>query len=230
MSTAPTPLRVHVDDRIGDVGALKLRPRNAEAALVLAHGAGAGMTHPFMEAIATELARLGIATLRYQFPYMEAGKGRPDHRSRLLATVGASLTLARRTFRGLPLFAGGKSMGGRMTSQWIAARHDGDAIPVNGLVFFGFPLHPAGKPGVERADHLRDFALPMLFHQGTRDGLADSELIARVCADLGARATMHVIDGADHGFHVLRRSGRTDDEILHQLAVRTADWVRNRTS
>lgn len=222
----PTELQIHVGETSGDVSALKLRPRGAKAALCLAHGAGAGMEHPFMHAVSLGLAEQGIATLRYQFPYMEAGKKRPDHRNRLLATVDAAVNTASSVFRGLPLFGGGKSMGGRMTSQWVARCSTDDLPqPLTGLVFFGFPLHPAGKPGTDRAEHLEDVPVPMLFQQGTRDTLAELPLIRRVCDSLGARATLEIHDGADHGFHVLKRSGRTDEEVMEQLVSCAAAWM-----
>ena len=206
----------------GEVGGLWRRPRGATAALVLAHGAGAGMRHAFMEAAAAALAERGIATLRFQFPYMEAGKRRIDPRPLLQASVVAAIGEARRRARGLPLFAGGKSMGGRMTSMAAAAS---GLEGVVGLVFFGFPLHPAGRPGTERALHLAEVPLPMLFLQGTRDKLADLELLRPVCADLGERATLHVTEGADHGFSVLKRSGRTDAEVLAELCDAAAAFM-----
>lgn len=213
------------DDRIGEVDALRCRPRGAFAGLVLAHGAGAGMDHPFMEAVSAGLATRGVATLRYQFPYMHAGRRRPDPRTRLVATVGAAIAFGRRTFRGLPLVAGGKSMGGRMTSRWAAST---GGAGVEGLVFLGFPLHPSGKRGTERAEHLREVAQPMLFVQGTRDDLAELTLVRRVCETLGRRAALHVVDGADHGFHVLRRSGRTNEEAMAELVTCAADWIARR--
>jgi hypothetical protein len=203
------------------VTALLLRPADARWLYVFAHGAGTGMQHRFMEAASTLLASHGIASLRYQFPYMEAGSRRPDSRSTLLATVRAAVGAAADAAPDLPLLAGGKSMGGRMTSQAAAAA----PLPgVRGLVFFGFPLHPAGRPSTERADHLEKVRLPMLFLQGERDRLADLDLLRPVCAGLGERATLHVVPDADHSFHVPKRSGRSDDEVLAELARTFAEW------
>jgi len=191
----------------GEVSALLSRPAKARRLLVLAHGAGAGMSHPFMENLADALANVGVATFRYQFPYMEQRRQVPDAPAVLTATVVAALRAAAEAVPGLPLFAGGKSMGGRMTSQAAAQRPlDG----VQGLVFFGFPLHPPNRPGTKRADHLAKVTTPMLFLQGTRDTLADLNLLRPVCAKLGSRATLHVIETADHSFHMLKRSGRSD--------------------
>lgn len=209
----------------GDVGALWLRPRGAVAVLALAHGAGAGMRHPFMENLAGALADYGVATLRYQFPYMEAGRGYPDRPPRLLATVRAAVSEARRLARGLPVLAGGKSMGGRMTSQAAA---EGSGLAVRGLIFFGFPLHPPKKPGIARAAHLAATDLPMLFLQGTRDALADLELLTPVCHQLGSRATLHEVAGADHGFAVLKRSGRDAAGVMTELATTTSAWIERR--
>lgn len=222
MIEASEAVRFPAHPNRGDVSALLLRPADSKALLVLGHGAGAGMRHPFMEALAKRLAGLQIATFRYQFPYMEAGKRRPDHGSVLQATVGAAVSTARRLAEDLPLFAGGKSMGGRMTS--LAAARDGlDAV--RGLVFFGFPLHPASNPGTERSEHLRKIELPLLFLQGTRDALADLELLEPVIGRLGARARLHVVEGGDHSFKLLKRSGRTQEDALDELAAITSRWV-----
>ena len=199
----------------GRVSALLRRPDNPTALLVLAHGAGAGMRHPFMQAIASRLAGHGVATLRYQFPYMEAGKRRPDRPAVALPTVRAAVSAARDLAPELPLFAGGKSFGGRMTSQAEAAA---PMDHVQGLVFLGFPLHPPGRPGTDRAVHLSEITVPMLFLQGTRDSLADLSLLRPVLQRLGERARLHVVDGGDHSFHVLKRSGRTDAEAMEELA------------
>jgi predicted alpha/beta-hydrolase family hydrolase len=200
-----------------------LRPDDAWALYVLAHGAGAGMRHRFMEAIAAALAARGVATLRYQFPYFERGSRRPDPPAMLEATVRAVVARAHELAPELPLVAGGKSMGGRMTSNAMARRSlDG----VRGLVFLGFPLHAAKQPGVARAEHLERVETPMLFLQGTRDSLAELDLITGVCDHLGARAALHVVEGADHSFSVLKRSGRTDGQVLDELADVTTDWVR----
>jgi predicted alpha/beta-hydrolase family hydrolase len=197
-------------------------PADARACYVFAHGAGAGMNHAFMAAMADGLARRGIATLRFQFPYMEQGSKRPDAPAVAQAAVRAAALEAARQLPGLPLFAGGKSYGGRMTSQAQAAQ----PLPgVRGIVFVGFPLHPAGKPSVERARHLAEVALPMLFLQGTRDELAELELIRQTIDTLDDRATLHVADGADHSFHVLVRSGRTDAQVREELLDTMARWI-----
>jgi uncharacterized protein len=205
----------------GEVSALRVMPARPRALYVLAHGAGAGMRHAFMEAIAQRLAGQGIGTLRYQFPYTEKGGHRPDPEPILLATVRAAVAAGIAAAGGLPVLAGGKSMGGRMTSRAAAA------LPlegVAGLVFLGFPLHPAGQPGTSRADHLGRVMLPMLFLQGTRDTLADLALLEPVLETLGARATLRVIEGGDHSFHVLKKSGRADDQVLDELAEAVATW------
>jgi len=211
----------------GSVSALLLRPQGARALLVLAHGAGAGMTHRFLEGFAAALAAGGIATLRYQFPYAEAGSRRPDPRARLLETVRAAVAAGAESAGGLPLLAGGKSMGGRMTSLAAA---EAPLPSVRGLVFAGFPLHPAGRPGTERAAHLAQVELPMLFLQGTRDHLADLALLRPICEGLGARATLHVVEGADHGFAVLRRSGRSAEDVLRELAEAVAAFAERVTA
>jgi hypothetical protein len=204
------------------VSGLWQAPPNATAGLVLAHGAGAGMTHRAMAATADGLDALGVATLRYQFPYMEKGGKRPDPPPIAHAAVRAAVAEARRRAPDLPLFAGGRSFGGRMTSQAQAkAPLDG----VRGLVFFAFPLHPAGKPSVERAAHLAEVAIPMLFLQGTNDALADLDLLRRTVSELGERASLHLADDADHSFHVPARSGRKDPEVLADLLTTAAGWI-----
>jgi len=218
-------LEISVGDRIGRVSGLLTRPDDARVLYVLAHGAGAGMRHRFMEAIAAALAERGIASLRYQFPYTEAGARRPDPPAVLEATVRAAVAAAGDVALGLPLIAGGKSMGGRMTSG-AAAR--GPLPGVAGLVFLGFPLHRPKQPSEDRAAHLSQVTLPMLFLQGTRDELADLGLITGVCARLGPLATLHVVEGADHGFDVLKRSGRTGEEVLEELADTVVAWCRAR--
>jgi len=205
----------------GEVSALLLRPARPTALYVLAHGAGAGMRHPFMEAIARRLAGRGIATLRYQFVYAEQGSRRPDPEPLLLATVRAAVAAGREAAGGIPVVAGGKSMGGRMTSRAAAAA---PLEGVQGLAFLGFPLHPAGQHGVSRAEHLARVDLPLLFLRGTRDALADLTLLAPIVERLGNRAVLRVIEHADHGFHVLKRSGRTDDQVLDELATAVAEW------
>src|SRR5437667_7192693 len=209
-------------ERAGEVSALLCRPAKARWLLALGHGAGAGMCHPFMETLAEELAGLGVATLRYQFPYMEQRRRVPDAPTVLTATVVAAVRTAAEAAPGLPLLAGGKSMGGRMTSQ-AAAQHPLDGV--RGLVFFGFPLHPPNRPGTKRADHLARVTMPMLFLQATRDALADLKLLRPLCAKLGSRATLHIIETADHSFHGLKRSGRSDAEVLRELAETAASWA-----
>jgi predicted alpha/beta-hydrolase family hydrolase len=209
----------------GRVSAILTRPPDAWVLYVLAHGAGAGMRHRFMEAIAAALAKYGVASLRYQFPYVEAGGRRPDPPAVLEATVRAAVAAARELAPGLPLIAGGKSMGGRMTSRAAAAA----PLPgVAGLVFLGFPLHPAKRPSETRAEHLTAVGLPMLFLQGTRDDLADLGLITGVCERLGPSATLHVVEGADHSFEALKRSGRTGAEVMDELAGTIATWCGDR--
>jgi uncharacterized protein len=216
-------LDIDVGTTIGKVSGILLRPSDAWAMYVLAHGAGAGMGHRFMESIAQALAERGIATLRYQFPYVEAGTRRPDPPGVLEATVRAAVAKARDSASELPLFAGGKSLGGRMTSNAMARRPlDG----VLGLVFLGFPLHPPRQPGVTRAEHLDRVESPMLFLQGTRDDLAELGLVTSVCARLGPRATLHAVEGADHSFAVLKRSGRTDADVFDELALTVTEWLR----
>jgi predicted alpha/beta-hydrolase family hydrolase len=222
MSDSPrTELQFTVSDRSGKVSAVFLRPPEARWLLVLAHGAGAGMHHPFMEAISEELASQSIATFRYQFPYMEQGGGRPDPPAVLVATVRAAVQAAIEAAPDLPLLAGGKSLGGRMTST---AASQSPLPGVHGIVFFGFPLHPPGQPSTERARHLQFVTIPMLFLQGTRDKLAELELLRPVCSGLGSRAKLHVIQSADHSFAVLKRSGRNDRDVLKELGATVADW------
>jgi len=199
---------------------------DAKAALVLAHGAGAGMTHRHMVATADGLAQLGVATLRYQFPYMQKGGKRPDAPAVAHAAVRAAVNAAQEMAGGLPLFAGGRSFGGRMTSQAQAK----SALPgVRGLVFFAFPLHPSGKPSVERAPHLSDVAVPMLFLQGTADTLAELGLLQGVVAGLGDRATLHLVPDADHSFHVPAKTGRKDADVLAEMLAFAAAWLVERT-
>jgi len=206
----------------GEVSGLVLQPENARWLMLLAHGAGAGMHHPFMERLAQELAGVSIATLRYQFPYMEQRRGRPDSPALLTATVAAALAAAKKNLANLPLLAGGKSMGGRMTSQAAA---EGLVPGVSGLVFFGFPLHPPNRPGTKRADHLAKVPMPMLFLQGTRDTLADLKLLEPIVNGLGRNGKLHIFESADHGFHVLKRSGKTDASVLTELAQTAAAWA-----
>ncbi len=205
------------------VSGLWLVPPDASACLVLAHGAGAGMTHKSMAAVADGLAARGIATLRYQFPYMERRSRRPDPPPVAHAAVRAAVAEAARHANGLPLFAGGRSFGGRMTSQAQAIAPLPD---VRGLVFFAFPLHPAGKPAASRATHLSDVAIPMLFLAGTNDALADLALLRPVVAKLCERATLTLAYGADHSFHVPAKSGRKDADVLAELLDAAAAWMR----
>jgi len=223
-STTPLPVTIVVD---GDqqVSALLQVPPGAHACYVFAHGAGAGMTHPFMTAVADELASRGIATLRYQFPYMEKRSKRPDSPKVAQATVRAAVAEAARRLPGLALVAGGKSFGGRMTSQAQAAA---PLQGVRGLAFLGFPLHPAGVPSSDRAKHLFDVQIPMLFLQGTRDELAQLPLIEALADQLGARASLELFADADHSFHVPRRSGRTDAQVIASLADTLAGWIERR--
>jgi hypothetical protein len=197
------------------------QPPGAELCVILAHGAGAGMEHPSMEGLARELTAQGIATLRYQFPYMERGEKRPDLPPLCHATVRAAAAAARELAPGLRLIAGGRSFGGRMTSQTQAAT---PLTGVSGLVFFGFPLHPSGKPSIERAAHLARVRIPMLFLQGTRDTLAELDLLRPVIDKLPL-ATLRVLDGADHSFHVLVRSGRTQAEVSTEMLEALRGWA-----
>ena len=216
------PITIEVDET-HTVSGLIQKPEHAFACCVLAHGAGAGMTHRFMVAVADGLAVRDVATLRYQFPYMEAGSKRPDRPALAHATVRAAVAAATRLAPGLPLFAGGKSFGARMTSQTQAAA----PLPgVRGLIFFGFPLHPANQPSDERAGHLADVIGPMLFVQGTRDALADTRLLLPMVDALGTRATLQLLDQADHSFHVPVRAGQTDAQVLGSALDKAAAWMR----
>jgi predicted alpha/beta-hydrolase family hydrolase len=219
-------LTVTVDDA-HTVSGLLLAPERARACYVLAHGAGAGMFHPFMAAVARELAQRGIATLRYQFPYMEQGAKRPDAPKLAQATVRAAVAQAARVMPTVPLVAGGKSFGGRMTSRAQAA----SALPdVCGLAFLGFPLHPAGRPSDERAEHLFKVEVPMLFLQGTRDKLADVALLQRLRERLGARASLQLFQDADHSFHVPARAPRKDADVRREMMDTLAAWIFSVTS
>src|SRR5256714_4744068 len=209
------------DVRVGDVSGLLLRPDGARLLYVLAHGAGAGMRHPFLEVVAQRLAERSIATLRYQFPYMEQRGRRPDLPAVAAATVRAAVMEAARVAPGLPLVAGGKSFGGRMTST---AQAEAPLPGVRGLVFLGFPLHPPGRPGDSRAEHLAQVQIPMLFLQGTRDDFADLQLLRPVIKRLGERATLHLVEGGDHSFKVLKRSGKTDADMMSELVDAVAEW------
>src|ERR1700740_3189341 len=219
--TTPEQLQFHVAGAT-EVSALLIRPKNARWLLALAHGAGAGMTHPFLENLTNELSSVAIATFRYQFPYMEQRRRVPDPPAILTATVAAAVQTAKTAAPDLPVLAGGKSMGGRMTSQAAAQNL---LSGVRGLTFFGFPLHAPNRPGTKRADHLAKVAVPMLFLQGTRDTFADLKPLRPICAALGDRATLHIIEIADHSFHVLKSSKRSEAEVLRELAETTASWA-----
>jgi len=227
VSRVPTnaePITIAIDSA-DQVSGLLIAPPRASACYVLAHGAGAGMAHPFMAAVAEELAERGIATLRYQFPYMEHGGKRPDPPSRAQAAVRAAVASAAQLLPGIPLLAGGKSFGGRMTSQAQAAA----PLPgVRALVFLGFPLHPANRPSRQRGDHLFAVQVPMLFLQGTRDALAMREELEPLCVALGPRATLERVTDADHSFHVPARTGRKDAQVRAQMLDTLAGWVDSR--
>lgn len=225
MSIHPISLSIALPSG-GTISGLLQMPAGAKACYVLAHGAGAGMKHAFMASIAQGLAERGIASLRFNFPFMEQGSKRPDSPAVAHAAIRAAVAEAARHMpAGVPLFAGGKSYGGRMSTQAQAA----EPLPgLTGLVLLGFPLHPAGKPSTERAAHLADVKLPMLFLQGTRDALADLELVTQATASLGQKATLHIVDGADHAFHVLVRSGRTDAQVREELCDTMAAWMMKR--
>ncbi len=219
----PHELPLAADRSQGPVTGILERPAGAFALCVLAHGAGADMRHRFMQAIADELAGVGVATLRFNFPYTERGGRRPDPQPVCEAYVRAVCADAQRLAPELPLFAGGKSFGGRMTSNACAK----EPIPgVRGLVFLGFPLHPAKQPSRARAEHLPAVAVPMLFLQGTRDDLAELGLIREVCAELAPRATLREFDGADHSFELRKSAGRSSAELRKELAAAIAEWAR----
>jgi predicted alpha/beta-hydrolase family hydrolase len=210
-----------------EVSGLLLTPPKPKFLLVLGHGAGAGMNHPFMANLADALAVADVASFRYQFPYMEEGRHVPDCPATLTATVAAAVRAASQAAPKLPLFAGGKSMGGRMTSQTAA---QGLLPDVRGLVFFGFPLHQPNRPDTKRAEHLAEVKIPMLFLQGTRDTLADLKLLRPAVKKLGSRATLHIIPTADHSFHVLKSASKTNAEILQELAATAANWMQAHAS
>ncbi|MDA9508486.1 alpha/beta hydrolase [Bradyrhizobium sp. CCBAU 11386] len=221
MATKTQELKLDIE-RIGTVSAILTQPEDARACYVLAHGAGADMRHAFMETVAKGLADRGIATLRFNFPYMERKQGRPDQPAVAHAAIRAAVAEAARLCPGLKLVAGGKSFGGRMTSQ---AQSRGALPDVKGLAFLGFPLHADKKPSSERAEHLAGIAIPMLFLQGTRDGLADLGHLRPVIAALGSKATLHEVEGGDHSFAVLKKSGRTNDEALTEVLDTLAAWI-----
>jgi len=222
-STPAKAVGITVSDTTRVSGLLQ-QPPSARACYVLAHGAGAGMNHPFMENVAHGLASRGIATLRYQFPYMERGIKRPDPPPLAQATVRAAVAAAQRLLPDTPLIAGGKSFGGRMTSQ---AQAKAPLEGVHGLAFLGFPLHPAGRPSQDRAEHLFEVKIPMLFLQGTRDNLASLDQLEPVCKQLGKRATLKLFADADHSFHVPARTGRKDAQVLDEVLDALAAWLDN---
>ena len=223
MTDATAGLTIDVRGRAGGVSALFLLPPDARWVYVLAHGAGAGMRHPFLESVAQRLAARGIATLRYQFPYMERRTRRPDPPAVAVATVRAAVAEAARVAPDLPLLAGGRSFGGRMTST---AQAEQPLPGVRGLAFLGFPLHPPGRPAISRAEHLDRVRVPMLFLQGTRDEFAELALTRQVLERLGERATLHVVDGGDHSFKVLKRAGRSGADVLDEIVRATDEWGR----
>jgi predicted alpha/beta-hydrolase family hydrolase len=214
-------LTISVSDDV-QVSGLLIAPENARACYVLAHGAGVGMRHKFMSAVAYGLAEHGIATLRYQFPYMERGSKRPDSPKVAQAAVRAAVEKARELLPGLALVAGGKSYGARMTSQ---AQAEAPLADVRGLAFLGFPLHPPGQPSDTRAEHLSRVDIPMLFLQGTRDDFADLDLLKPLVKRLGDRTTLELFDGADHSFHVPAKSGRSDAEVMTEMLDAIATWT-----
>jgi predicted alpha/beta-hydrolase family hydrolase len=220
-SEAANPISIEVNDAIRVSGLLQAPP-GARACYVLAHGAGAGMDHPFMANVARGLALRGLATLRYQFPYMERGSGRPDPPKLAHATVRAASATTLRLLPDLPLIAGGKSFGGRMTSQ---AQAKASLPGVRGLAFLGFPLHPAGRPSQDRAEHLFDVQIPMLFLQGTRDRLASLDQLQPLCKKLGKRTTLKLFADADHSFHMPARKGRNDAQMLGEVLDALAAWI-----
>lgn len=209
--------KITISDSIGEVSYLVNAPQHQKAVVVLAHGAGAGMTHRFMETLSIELAGLGIGTVRYNFPYIEKGKKRPDMPAVAEKTVGVVSDHIQKLFPGVPLFLGGKSFGGRMSSQYISKKN---SEKIKGIVFYGFPLHAPGAPSMERAEHLKNVHIPMLFLQGTKDTLADLSLIEKVCSELPT-ATLVKFEGADHSFKVKK------SELIQPLASNTAKWIEN---
>lgn len=218
-SQRPSNLRVPIAN--GDsVSALVDMPNSAVAVLVLAHGAGAGMKHPSMKALVQALNDVGVATFRYQFPYMEKGSKRPDSPTTTVQTVRAAIASAAREFPKLPIFAGGKSFGGRMTTT---AASMGELDPVRGIVCFSFPLHPSKEPAVQRAEHMKQVSLPTLWIQGTRDDLAELKLVKKVAKKYGS-IDLHIVDGADHGYGVLKSSGRKPDEVIGEVAQATLEF------
>ena len=230
--SAESRLRLNVSDTIGSVSVLFDRPDDARSVFVMAHGAGAGMHHEFMQSISTRLVDKNIAVFRYHFPYMEKQyaeqkRRRPDPATVLRQTARQAIEFARSLAPDLPIFAGGKSMGGRITSEECSLSPN---PRVHGLAFLGFPLHPAKRPATKRSQHLFRLTLPMLFLQGTRDPLAEISRMQAICVDLGQKATLQIIEGADHSFHVLKRSNRTDEEVLGELVDTLHRWTHEISS
>ena len=221
MGHDPRAMKFLATPEKGEVSALLVRPRDASRLLVLGHGASTDMRHATLQAIADQMAGVGIATFRYNFPYSEYGKGR-DAQGVCTATVRAAVATARGVARDLPLLAGGHSFGGRMTST---AASESPLDGVRGLVFFAFPLHQPGKPDTKRADHLGAVTVPMLFLSGTRDELAELDLLQSVCTKLGDRATLHLLDTADHGFRALKRSRKSEEDVFAEMARVVRDWA-----
>ena len=216
-------LKIKISDKIGDVSALLYTPEKPVAVLLFAHGAGAGINNKFMESVSSKLSEEGIATLRFHFPYMEKGKKVPDTKPVCTETISKAAEKALKLLPGIPLFAGGKSFGGRMTST---AASEGKIPDVKGIIFFGFPLHPPGKPQNERAEHLYKVEQPMLFLQGSRDALADLALLKPVIKKIGKKAKLFVVDDADHSFHVPKGNKLKDSEVIDLLCSEVKDWIQ----
>jgi len=223
VTTEAADFRLYVSPAIGEVSAFLLRPPDAWLLYVMAHGAGAGMRHQFLERMSASLGARGVATFRYQFPYMDAGRKRPDAPLILEETVRAAVMKAGEIVPELPIVAGGKSLGGRMTSSAAASAPLDRA---RGLVFLGFPLHPPAQPDTRRAEHLQSVDVPMLFLQGTRDGFARLDLITDVTSRLKSLATLHLVDGADHSFGVPKRAARSPEQVMDELAEAIVAWAR----
>ena len=223
MSHTANELKFLATPEKGEVSALLLRPKNATHLLVLGHGASTHMRHATLQSIAESLAEKAIATMRYNFPYMEYGKGR-DSQDVCITTIRSAVAAAARAARGLPLLAGGHSFSGRMTSTAVSQ----SPLPgVQGLVFFSFPLHQPGKPDTKRAEHLGEVTVPMLFLSGSRDDLAHLDLLKPVCKKLGKRATLHLLDTADHGFRTLKRSRSSNEDVFVEMARVVSDWANS---
>lgn len=224
MKLTQKSLRIKVSENIGDVSALFYLPKDAEFVLLFAHGAGAGMKNKFMEQVSISLAEKNIATIRFNFPYMEIGKKVPDKKSVCVETIKAAAEKSSKLCPKIPLFAGGKSFGGRMTST---AASEGNLPDVKGIVFFGFPLHAPGKPANERAEHLYKVNIPMLFLQGTRDALASLDLLKPVLKKIGKKAELFIVDGADHSFHVPKENKLKDSEVIELICTEIKKWFNS---